>query len=51
MCLHQLISPAVLKAPEFSNVRPTFKAAIVILLWAGGGRWIGKRHFLNKKGP
>jgi len=51
MCLHQLTSPAFLKAPDFSKVRPTFEAAIVILVGAGGGCWIGKRLFLNKKGP
>jgi len=50
MCLHQLTSAAFLKAPNFSKVRPTFKAAIVILVRVGGGCWIGKWLFLNKKG-
>jgi len=50
MCLHQLTSPAFLKAPNFSKVRPTFKAAIVILVGAGERCWIRKRLFLNKKG-
>ena len=35
MCLHQLTSPAFLKAPNFSKVRPTVEAAIVILVGAG----------------
>jgi len=51
MCLRQLTSPAFLKAPDFSKMRPTFAAAIVILVGAGGGCLIGKSHFLNKKGP
>ena len=51
MCLHQLTSPAFLKAPDFPKVRPTFEAAIVILAGAGGGCWIGKLLLLNKKGP
>jgi len=41
----------VFKSPDFSKVRPTFEAAIVILVGAGGGCWIGKRLFLNKNGP
>jgi len=50
MCLHQLTSLVFLKASDFSKVRPTFEAAIVILVGAGVGCWIGKRLFLNKKG-
>jgi len=51
MCLHQLTSLAFLNAPEFSKVRPTFGAAIVILVGVGDGCWIGKRLFLIKKRP
>jgi len=48
MYLHQLTSPPFLKAPDFSKVRPTFEAAIVIPVGAGGDCWLGKRLFLNK---
>jgi len=51
MCLHQLTSPAFVKAPDFSKVRLIFEAAIVTLVGAEGGCWFGKRLFLNKKGP
>jgi len=50
MCLHQLTSPAFLKAPDFSKVWPTFEAALVILVGPGGGCWMGTRLCLNKKG-
>jgi len=51
MCLYKLTSLGFLQAPNVSKVRPTFEAAIMILVGAGGGCWIGKRLFLNKKGP
>ena len=43
----------VFKGRQFfkREARPTFEAAIVILVGAGGGCWIGKRLILNKKGP
>jgi len=51
MCLYELTFPVFLNAPDFSKVRPTFERAIVILVGAEGGCWIGKRLFLNKKEP
>ena len=41
----------VFKATDFSKVRPTFEAAIVILVGAGGRCRIGKRLFLHKDSP
>jgi len=37
MCLHQVTSPSFLKDANFSKVRPTFQAAIVIVIGEGGG--------------
>jgi len=37
MCLHQVISPSFLKDGDFSKVRPTFEAVIVIVIGVGGG--------------
>jgi len=35
MCLHQVTSPSFLKDANFSNVSPTFEAAIVIVIGVG----------------
>jgi len=37
MCLHQVTSPSFFKDANFSKVRPTFEAAIVIVIGVGGG--------------
>jgi len=36
-CLHQISVPSLLKDPNFSKVRPTFEAAIVIVIRVRGG--------------
>ena len=36
-CLHQVTWPSFLKDADFSKVRPTFEAAIVIVIGVGGG--------------
>jgi len=37
MCLHQVTSPSFLKDADFSKLRLTFEAAILIVIGVGGG--------------
>jgi len=37
MGLHQITAPSLLKDPNFSKVRPTFEATIVIVIRVRGG--------------
>ena len=45
MCLHKVTAPTYLKAPDFSKLRPTFKATIVILVGAGVVAGCERRFF------
>jgi len=43
MCLHQVTSRSFLKDAEFSKLRPTFEAAIEMVIGVRGGWWMTKR--------